>query len=558
MTYARPPLVVLVLSALLALAPTARAADPRPNIVVILADDMGYSDLGCYGGEIRTPNLGALAAKGLRFTQFYNGGRCCPTRASLLTGLYPHQAGIGRMTTDPRPDLRGYRGTLGDNTVTVAEVLKASGYRTAMVGKWHVSLTEPVQGKQLKYISNQEIRPTFSDPATYPVGRGFEQHYGIIWGVANYYDPFSLVDGTEPVREVPKGYYITDALSDRAAQYIDGFAKGSEPFFLYCAYTAPHWPLHAPEADVLPIVERYKGGWDAVREARFKRMREAGALPPGADAMARVQGRNGTWADNPTKDWDVRAMAVHAAMVERMDRGIGKIVAKLKETGRLDNTLILFLSDNGASPEAYPNSGFDRPAQTRDGRKVAYPPNKTVMPGPEDTCFGFGPAWANAVNTPLRAWKAEMYEGGICTPMVAHWPAGLKAEPGAVTPQVGHVMDLMPTFLEMAGAQYPKEFKGHPITPVAGKSLLPVLQGKQREGHAAIGWEHFNARAFREGDWKLVARGGGKWELYDLSKDRGENNDLAAAEPDRLSRMKAGWEKWAAETDVTPGPEKKR
>jgi arylsulfatase A-like enzyme len=524
------------------------AEGKRPNIVVILADDLGYSDLGCYGGEIATPNIDRLAERGLRFTQFYNGGRCCPTRASLMTGLHPHQAGIGRMTHDTGKP--GYRGFLTANTVTIPEVLRAAGYRTAMAGKWHLSVTQEPPG-HMRNLNNQAIRDRFSDPATYPTGRGFEEFYGVVWGVANYFDPFSLVHNAEPVREVPKGYYVTDAVNEQAVAFIDKYGKGPEPFFLYVAHLAPHWPLHARAEDVAKYEQTYKVGWQAIREARHKRMLEKGLLPPGTNLPPRHNAGR-TWEENPTKAWDARAMAVHAAMVDRMDQGIGKILAKLDERKLLDDTLILFLSDNGASPEAYPNPGFDRPSQTRDGRKIAYPPSKDVLPGGEETFFYFGPAWANVANTPLRMWKAEMYEGGICTPLIAHWPATVKA---GVTAQAGHVIDVMATCVELAGTAYPKEYQGRPITPLEGKSLLPVLRGEQRKGHDAICWEHFGARAIREGDWKLVARKGAKWELYDLSKDRTELDDRTAEMPERVKAMEAKWNEWAKRSMVYPTPE---
>jgi arylsulfatase len=529
----------------------AAAPKSRPNIVVILADDLGYSDLGSYGGEVRTPNLDALAARGLRFSQFYNGGRCCPTRASLMTGLYPHQAGVGRMTMDA--GLPGYRGFLTGNTVTVAEVLRAAGYRTGMVGKWHLSLTEERPG-HMKRLNNQVIGETFSDPKTYPVGRGFEEHYGVIWGVVNYFDPFSLVQNADPVRSVPDDYYITDALTDRSVEFIEKYGKGPEPFFLYVAHVAPHWPLHALEEDVARYEQTYRAGWDAVRAARHRRMLENGVLPPGASALPPRSGGGKSWEDNPTQEWDARAMAVHAAMIDRMDQGIGRMVDKLRRMNLLDNTLILFLSDNGASSEIYPNSGFDRPSETRDGRKIHYPPGKTVMPGPEETFFYMGPAWASVANTPLRYWKAEMHEGGICTPLIAHWPAGLKADGGSVTHQPGHVIDVMATCLDVAGAEYPHEFQGRAITPQEGKSLVPILSGEKYAGHDVLAWEHFGAKAIRRGDWKAVARQRGRWELYDVAKDRAEINDLAAKHPDAVRDLEAKWEEWARRTNVYPAP----
>ena len=543
-----------VLTLLMLLLPVAAtAAASRPNIVLILADDLGYSDLGCYGGEIRTPNLDALAGGGLRFSQFYNGGRCCPTRASLLTGLYPHQAGVGRMTRDEGEGFPGYRGFLTDNTVTIPELLRAAGYRSAMVGKWHLSLTEERPG-HMRRLNNQEIADRFSDPATYPVARGFESHYGVIWGVVNYFDPFSLVRNTEPVREVPPDYYITDALTDEAVRNIRDFARGDDPFFLYVAHVAPHWPLHALEEDGKRYEQTYAAGWDAVREARHGRLIEKGVLRRDNCALPSRRENAVRWEDNPTKQWDARAMATHAAMVDRMDQGVGRIVSALRETGELENTLILFLSDNGASPEAYRNSGFDRPSQTRDGRKIAYPPDKSVMPGSQETFFYIGPAWAEVANTPFRFWKAEMHEGGICTPLIAHWPAGIKAPAGSVTHRPGHVIDVMATCAELVDSEYPSEFNGRKLTPLEGKSLTSILNGADPDRPAILAWEHFGARAMRRGDWKLVARKDGPWELYDLSRDRTELRDLASDEPDRVRDMSRAWEQWARESNVLPAP----
>ena len=542
----------LIILLLVLLTQPAWCAEPaRPNIIVILADDLGYSDLGCYGGEIRTPNIDALASQGLRFTQFYNGGRCCPTRASLMTGLHPHQAGVGRMTMDAGAP--GYRGTLTENTVTIAEALRTSGYRTGMVGKWHLSPTREGPG-HLKALSNQVVLDTFSDPKTYPVARGFERHYGVIWGVVNYFDPFSLVRNTEPVPQVPDDYYITDALTNEAVQYIQQWSNSPDPFFLYVAHVAPHWPLHALVPDVTRYAETYTAGWDTIREARHRRMLERSLLPANQKTLSPRHEPQRQWADNPSKEWDARAMAVHAAMIDRMDQGIGRIVSELRERKLLDNTLILFLSDNGASPEAYPDPGFDRPAQTRDGRKITYPPNKQTPAGTETTFFGIGPMWANVANTPFRRWKAEMYEGGICTPLVAHWPAGLKTRPGALTHQPGHVIDIIATCLDAAGATYPQEFDGHRITPMQGKSLLPIFQGNQRPGHDVLAWEHFGHRAIRRGNLKLVSRPRGEWELYDLAQDRSELTNLATDRPQDVRDLAQRWEQWAKSHRVYPLP----
>jgi arylsulfatase A-like enzyme len=351
---------------------------------------------------------------------------------------------------------------------------------------------------------------------------------------------------------VPKNYYITDALTEHAVRFIE--RRGQEPFFLYLAHVAPHWPLHALDEDIARYEQTYKAGWDAVRQARHRRMIESGIITAGTPLSPRHQAER-KWEDNRTRDWDARAMAVHAAMIDRMDQGIGRVIAKLEELKLLDNTLILFLSDNGASPEMYPNSGFDRPSQTRDGRRIAYPPDKSVLPGGEETFFYMGPAWANVANTPLRYWKAEMHEGGICTPMIAHWPAGLKAPAGSVTHQAGHVMDVMATCVELAGAKYPAEFEGRKITPMEGKSLAAVLRGGQREGHEVIGWEHFGAKAVRQGGLKLVARRGARWELYDVAADRAEVDDLAERRPEQVRELEAKWEQWARRTNVFPAPE---
>ncbi|HYH56955.1 MAG TPA: arylsulfatase, partial [Anseongella sp.] len=460
----------------------------KPNIILIMADDLGFSDLGCYVGEIQTPNLDWLAGNGLRFSQFYNTARCCPTRASLLTGLYNHQAGIGGMTSDENRE--GYRGHLLKTSVTLAEVLKSAGYRTGMTGKWHVSNTvvQEDPGKQLAWLNHQAFYPEFSPPEQYPLNRGFEKYFGNIWGVVDFFDPFSLVSGTRAVKEVPENYYHTDAINDTASAYIREFAADERPFFLYVAHTAPHWPLHALPEDIEKYKDTYKAGWDAIREARYKRLTSSGLLNAAAYPLPPRWNDGLKWEDNPDKDWDARAMAVHAAMIDRMDQGIGRILETLKETGELENTLIIFLSDNGASPE---NSmrygpGFDRPGQTRDGQEIVYPVDKDVLPGPQTTFASIGPRWANVSNTPFNYWKMESYEGGVHTPMIAFWPRGIKAEKGSVTSQPGHVMDFMATFIDIAGAQYPGSYKGHQITPLQGKSLKPVFEGRQREGHAVL------------------------------------------------------------------------
>lgn len=534
--------------------PEAQQKNQRPNIVLILADDLGYSDVGCYGGEIQTPNIDYLAANGLRFTRFYNTSRCCPTRASLLTGLYNHDAGIGEMTEDRQ--LPGYRGHLSENAVTIAEVLKSSGYHTGMVGKWHVSNTivQKDAQAQLDWLNHKTNYPAFSPLDQYPVNRGFEKYYGNIWGVVNYFDPFSLVSGTTPVNSVPAGYYHTNAISDTAVEYIKEFSKEQKPFFLYVAETAPHWPLHALPEDIEKYKDTYKVGWDAIREARYKKMVKLGLINSSKAPLSPRWKNELTWEQNPDKEWDARAMAVHAAMVDRMDQGIGKIIQALKDAKQLDNTLILFLSDNGASPEnsAGYGPGFDRPNETRSGQKVSFSVKKDVLPGSETTFASIGERWANVANTPYQLWKAESYEGGINTPMIAFWPKGITAKKGGFTNQVAHVMDFMATFVDITGATYPAEFHGNKIKPIEGLSLAPIFKSKSRSGHKVLFNEHFGAKYVRTNDWKLVARNKEKWHLYHIDDDETELNDLAEKQPSVVKELDLLWNDWATTHNVLP------
>lgn len=529
----------------------------RPNVVIILADDLGYSDIGCYGGEIQTPNIDKLAANGLRFSQFYNTARCCPSRASLLTGLYSHRAGIGNMSFDQKTP--GYRGYLTENTITLAELLKTAGYNTGMVGKWHVANTVELPDRQdhLKWLNHQLYKPTFAPLEQYPVSRGFDKFYGTIWGVVNFFDPFSLVNGKEVVKDIPENYYYTDALSDTACNYINEFSKSKEPFFLYVAQTAPHWPLHALDKEIKKYEQVYRVSWDVIRQKRFEKIKRLGlfseqeaALPP--RLRPEVQ-----WNDNPHKDWDAYAMAVRAAMVDRMDQAIGRIIGKLKETGELDNTLIFFLSDNGGSCDNAQNygPGLDRPGETRDGEKIIYPVNKKVLPGRDNTFASTDSFWSSVANAPFRYWKMESFEGGICTPLIACWPDGLKAKKGSITAQTGHIIDFMATLKELSGADYPAKFKENSITSTQGLSLLPVLQGKQRKGHEYIFFEHVRGRAVRYGDWKLVTLGPNKpWELYNLKADRFERVNLADKNPELVKKLSDKWMEWARENSVLPKP----
>jgi arylsulfatase A-like enzyme len=514
----------------------------RPNIVLIMADDMGFSDAGCYGGEIQTPNLDKLAANGLRFTQFYNCARCCPTRASLMTGQYPHKVGLAQNGR-----------SLTRNGITIAEALKQAGYNTAMAGKWHLSFTPTLKDNKLhqKWLDHQYDpgRP-FAPLETYPVNRGFDKHYGVIWGVIDHFDPFSLVDGAEAVEKVPEDYYFTDAVNAKSVENIRELSKSDKPFFLYVAHCAPHWPLHARPEDIEKYKDTYTGGWEKLRRDRYRRMLKMGLFKKENTPLPPIQDRGRKWDQLSEEDKKFQAakMSVHAAMVDRVDQGIGQIVKTLEQTGQLENTIIFFLIDNGASPEVPTRPGYDRSAQTRNGRPIRY--KGFYEPGSETTYTGIGPAWASASNTPFRYWKKESYEGGCHTPLIVHWPEGLKARPGSMTEEVGHAIDIMPTCLELAGAPYPAEYRDHVLTPLDGKSLAPLLTGRPRKGHERLFFEHMGGRAVRSGNWKLVALKDESWRLYDLAEDRTETNDLAAEFPERVQSMGRAWEQWAKDVGL--------
>ncbi|MCX8035814.1 MAG: arylsulfatase [Candidatus Sumerlaeia bacterium] len=529
----------------------------KPNIIIIMSDDMGFSDIGCYGSEIQTPVLDSLAANGVRFTQFYNTARCCPTRASLLTGLYPHQAAVGHMMEDRNLD--GYQGDLSRNAVTIAEVLKSAGYGTYAVGKWHVTRFAGPDGPKHNW----------------PLQRGFDRYYGTITGAGSFYDPGTLTrDNTmiSPFADPeykPKTFYYTDAISDHAVRFIREHRERTpeKPFFMYVAYTAAHWPMHALEEDIAKYKGKYDGGYEPVRRARFERLKQMGLIDPKWELSPQA----GDWDAVQNKPWEARCMEVYAAMIDRMDQGIGRMVAELKRLNQMDNTLILFLEDNGGCAENTGRSGdMTRPAQPTlppiplDAIRVDVIPKQTregfpviqgqgVMPGPPDTYIAYGQGWANVSNTPFREYKHFVHEGGIATPLVAHWPAGIRRK-GELEHQPSHVIDLMATCLDAAGVKYPDEFAGNKITPLEGRSLVPAFNGKPVE-REAIFWEHEGNRAIRMGRWKLVAKNpGGAWELYDVENDRTEMHDLAAKEPERLKAMVAQWEAYARRTKALPWP----
>jgi arylsulfatase A-like enzyme len=538
----------------LALAPFASAAATnaaalRPNIILLLADDLGYSDIGCFGSEISTPNLDRLGAGGMRFTQFYTTPRCCPTRASLLTGLYPQQAGIGNMMEDQ--SLPGYRGELTDHAITIAEELRAANYHTAMSGKWHVCHIYFDRKRQLNHETEE---PFWDTKADWPLQRGFEDYYGTIHGVSSYYDPFSLVRGNTPVKAESKDFYYTDSITDSALAQIEKYSGDTKPFFLYVAYTSPHWPLQAPEADISPYRKTYAAGWDVIRSNRYQRQIELGIIDKSWPLSARDP-RVGPWEKVEHKDWQANRMATYAAMVTRMDKGIGRILSKLQEKGIDQNTLVIFMSDNGGCDEVVQPGWYDVPSRTRDGRTVkAGNSDPTAFAGPDDVWQSYGIPWANVSDTPFRLYKHFVHEGGIATPFIARWPAVIK-NTNVMTRQIGHVTDLMATYVDIAGAHHPAQYNGKDILPLEGKSLLPIFDGKQRETRSPIFWEHEGNRAVREGDWKLVSRQGGKWELYNMVADRTEQHDLSAAEPDRVQHLTALYEDWAKRCGVVPPEE---
>ncbi len=573
--------ILTLLTALLLLPLSAlHAAANKPNILIILADDLGWSDLGCYGGEIRTPNLDSLAAGGLRFTQFYTSTRCCPSRASLLTGLYPHQAGIGLMTSDQAAKypgagdkgeaFPGYRGALNANCVTIAQVLKPAGYRTAAAGKWHVGNSEP------------------------PTKRGFDDFYGFVGGYGvDSWEPRMMKRQPEgrPQRSYQPGeFFATDAITDHALDFLADMRKAGAPWLLYVGYQAPHFPVQSKREDMTGYPEIYARGWDKIREQRLTKQKKIGLLPESTALTPRskithpvASRRLGSWTDdgnNPA--WDslpadrradlAQRMAVFAGMVTGMDRNIGRLIADLRASGQLDNTLILFLSDNGAcaewepfgfemlpTPNPVPGTGINQGTQALPNK--LYRGDELATMGQAGSFPSYGSGWANACNTPWRLYKHYGHEGGIGTPLIAHWPAavGKDKDNGRFVREPAHLIDLMATCVDITGAKYPAEWIGKKILPMEGVSLRPLLAASA--GNPAslpprlLAWEHEGNRAIREGQWKLVSLATAPWELYDMESDRVEMNDLAASQPERVKDMSAKWEVWAKRTNVLPRPE---
>lgn len=513
------------------------SVDKRPNIILILSDDMGYSDLEPYGGEISTPNLNDLADEGLKFTQFYNTARCCPSRASLMTGCYPHQAGIGHMTNTPNNKdeynygVPEYQGKLSSNTITIAEVLRESGYSTMMSGKWHLS---------------------FHDKNQWPMQRGFDKFYGFIAGAGNYFKPEAprnIYEGNKIIDIIDEDYYTTDNFTDKAIEYIDTakYKNKEKPFFLYLAYNAPHWPLQAPKEDVDKYRGKYILGWENLRLQRYNRMKEMGLI----DSLWNLSHDDiVSWdslSEDKKKEMDLR-MSIYAAMIDRMDQNIGRLVAYLKARNLYDNTIIMFLNDNGACAEFDElGSGPKDQLETKEGYALTY-----------------GKAWANASNTPYRMYKHWVHEGGIATPFIVHWPKGISKDiKGSIVNQYGFLPDIMATCLDLAETEQPKEYNGHKITQHSGKSLKPLFSGVSKQIHPEpIFWEHEGNKAVRLGKYKLVQEWNennkNNWELYDLEKDRTETNNIIAKMPDKANNMIAMYNEWATRIKVLPWEEVKK
>jgi arylsulfatase len=527
-----------------------RSTTKKPNIVLIMADDLGWSDLGCFGSEIRTPNLDSLAASGMKFTQMYNSARCCPSRAALLTGLNPQQAGIGHMINDL--GVPAYQGYLNENCVTIAEVLKTAGYRTLMAGKWHVG------GEQSGLPDGW-----YPDMPGYPSprGRGFDRFYGILSGGGSYYNPNMLMDDLTRISVETTDYHFTDAIAVKATQFVDDAVHRPEPFFLYMAFTAPHWPLHAWEEDIEKYRGKYIKGWDETRLNRHESQRGMGMVDPKWDISPR-ESAVAPWDEEVHKEWRDVQMAVYAAQVEQVDRGIGQLVDKLRESGELDNTVIMFLADNGGCAELLAEDGpTPDPSRyhypTVDGRVVRTGNSPDIEPGPPDTFASVDIAWANVNNTPFRLFKHYTHEGGISTPFIVSWPEGVK-NTGTVFNNPAHIIDINATIIDIAGAYYPSTFKGNDIKPHEGESFSGALSGNGWERDKPIAWEHEGNRAVRMGDWKLVSEIGDPsdpdsravWELYNIRDDRTELNDLINTEKERADSMIRFYNEWAERCEV--------
>ncbi|MHC4405840.1 MAG: arylsulfatase [Planctomycetota bacterium] len=552
--------VAAIMAGMLARADAAQSAD-RPNVVILFADDLGYSDIGCFGGEIETPHLDRLAAGGVRFSQFYNAGRCCPARASLLTGLYPHQAGVGMMVY--RNWGEGYQGYLNQRCVTFAEVLGAAGYQTMMTGKWH----------------------TGHVPESRPEVRGFDHFTGVYLHIDSYWKVLRNCDVYRdgklliPAQENPvnpyhpdQEFYTTDFFTDATVDYINrALDRPDQPFLIHVCYNAPHFPLEAPDELIEKYRGRYLAGWDELRREKLARMKEMGLLPrkqllPQVNSNVSQRVPNLPFKalvdSDPLPEWDELGRrdqeeldfrrAMYAAQVDRLDQNVGRIIECLEKRGALDNTVIMFFSDNGCSGELGlfgMNWHQNKSANYDQWRKAS------------GWSISQGQCWATYSNTPLRKYKQYVHEGGIASPFIAHWPKGIPEGGRIVSDQVFHLVDVMPTLCELAGTEYPGEYQGRRLTPNPGISMVPYWKGRVEEPERrTLYWQHMNHSAVRDGDWKLVTlndRDQLKWELYNLSEDRSEMDNIIAQHPEVARELQTKWHAWATEVNVLPFPEER-
>jgi len=521
-------LVLLFITSLLLGCQQKVEKEKKPNIIVIMADDMGFSDPGFMGSGIETPNIDRLAANGLLFNQFYNTGRCCPTRASLLSGQYAHNTGLGWMTVSNLGE-PGYTGDMNMESITIAQALKPAGYSTYMTGKLHI-------------IYDKFMKPE-GPKHNWPLQRGFDKYYGHLSGGGGYFHPTALTYNNQAA-EISEDYYLTNAVTDSTVSFLQNHFnnKKNDPFFFYVAYYAPHRPLHALQKDVDKYRGKFMDGWDSQRQKRYKNLIEKGIIDENwilTDREKRVPEWNEL--DNDEKKvWDA-LMAAYAAQIDCMDQGIGKIISTLEQNGELENTLIIFLSDNGGCAEG-------------QGKRLSI--DQVNLIGNEKPAQSYRINWANVSNTPFREYKHYTHEGGISTPLIMHWPKNIKAK-GKITTQMGHVIDLMPTILEVAGAKYPEQLNGNEINSLNGKSLLSAAMGHPFD-RGPLFFEHEANRAVISGDWKLVSKGTNKapytsnWELFNLKDDRTETQNLALENPKKIQELKLLWENWAKENNVYP------
>ena len=505
---------IYILLALLSFYSCEQKEEEKPNIIIILADDMGYSDLGCTGAEINTPNLDQLANEGLLFTNCYNTARCCPSRASLLTGLYQHQAGVGAMNHDR--GIPSYQGYLNNNSVTIAEVLQQNGYRTLMAGKWHV-------GDEREH---------------WPDKRGFDRFYGIPKGGGLYFYPSKFIDrevykNGQKVEPDSNTFYSTDNFTTESIQFIEEAQKDQKPFFLYLAYIAPHYPLQAWPEDIAKYEGVYNKGYDAIREKRFIKQQELGLIP---ENLKISPSDYPSWESVENKEEEIRKMQVYAAQMDNMDQNIGKLIDALERMGELENTVIMFLSDNGACAQE---------ENWAPGAKI----------GTAESFVSYGKNWANVSNVPYREYKAQTFEGGIVTPLIVHWPAGIQSDEKFIR-NVIHINDIMPTCLEIAGVEYPETYNGNEIIPLPTRSFLPLMKGEKLQ-HGQLYWEHLGNQAVRQDNMKLARDHNQPWKLYDLAKDPTELNDLSNTKQELVKKLESDYQKWMNKVGAKEWPVEK-